>query len=86
MDFFCLFLEKTHERQHCEWEENNSGMRSSRYGVRLPSPRRRPWRLFPGPPPLIPPVPFKMLRLNLLQRSRKVFCKLHKRPLSETED
>ena len=38
-------------------------------------------RLLPGPPPLILPIPAEMLRLNWLQRSRKVFWKLQNRPV-----
>ena len=40
--------------------------------MRRPSPRRRPGRLSLGPPPLILPIPVEMLRLNWVQRSRKV--------------
>ena len=51
----------------------SSGMLSIRYGMRGPSPRRRPGRLFLGSLPLLPCFPADMLRLNCLQRSRKVF-------------
>ena len=58
-----------------------SKMRSSRSGMRLPLPRRRPGSLSLGPPPLIPSFLAEMLRLNWLQRSRKVFWKLQNRPV-----
>ena len=76
-----LFLEETQEPQHREWEENQSGMRSSRSGMRLTSPRRRLGRAFLGPPPLIPPFSAEILWLNRPQRSRKVFWKLQNRPV-----
>ena len=42
----------------------NSGMRSTRSGMTLPSPSRKPGSLSLGPLPLVPPFLAEMLRLN----------------------
>ena len=68
LEVFYLIRDKICDQIFCLLEENQL-----RYGMRLPSPRRGPGRLSLGPPPHIPPFQAKMLKLNWLQRLRKVF-------------
>ena len=76
LNFFVFFWRKPTNGSAVSGKKIDSRMRSCRSGMRLPSPRRRLGSLFPGPQPLILPFPAEILRLNWLQRSRKVFWKL----------
>ena len=74
--YFFSFEMKSTNRCTSRGRKISSGMRSLRYGMRRPSPKKEPRRLFPGPLPPILPIPAEMLRLNWLQRSGKVFWRL----------
>ena len=80
LEFFYFIRHEICDRFYGSWEENQLKNGFHEVCNAAPFPKEKTREALPGPPPLIPPFPVEMLRLNWLRRSRKVFWKQQNRP------